>query len=157
AIGRLAGGVAHDFNNLLTGITGNVSLLLAQTPPTDPRYEFLLPVDRAAWRAAELTQQLLGFSRRAILWLKPTNLKHALDEVVGLLARTLDPQITLTATSPPDLWTVQADPGQINQVLLNLCINARDAMPDGGRLTLETANIVVDENHASAHPDARPG
>jgi two-component system, cell cycle sensor histidine kinase and response regulator CckA len=157
AIGRLAGGVAHDFNNLLTGITGNVSLLLAQTPPADPRYELLLPVDKAAWRAAELTRQLLGFSRRTLLWLKPTNLKHALDEVVGLLARTLNPQIVLNVASPTDLWTVQADPGQINQVLLNLCLNARDAMPEGGRLLMETANIVVEPGKTSAHPDARSG
>jgi PAS domain S-box-containing protein len=157
AIGRLAGGVAHDFNNLLTVITGNISLILAEVPAGDPRREVLQSVERAAWRAADLVRQLLGFSRQTMLWLQPTNLNVCIDEVVSILRRTIDPRIAIEVHAAPDLWAVRADPGQLSQVLMNLCLNARDAMPEGGRLLLETANVVLDEPAARRLPDARPG
>jgi two-component system cell cycle sensor histidine kinase/response regulator CckA len=157
AVGRLAGGVAHDFNNLLTAVTGNVSLLLAGKPEQDPDRESLLAIDRAAWRAAELTTQLLRFSRRSAPRLQPTDLRACLAELDALLSRTIDPRITLEVRSAPDLWVVQADSGQIMQVLLNLCLNARDAMPEGGHLLLEAANAVVDDEQARQDVQARPG
>jgi PAS domain S-box-containing protein len=132
AVGRLAGGVAHDFNNLLTAIIGNVSLLLAGAPEQDPDRDVLLAVDKAAWRAAELTRQLLGFSRQAPPRLEPTDLRACLDEVLGIVRRTIDPRITVEVKAAPDLWPALADPGQISQVVMNLCLNARDAMPEGG-------------------------
>src|SRR5438445_5038205 len=141
AIGQLAGGVAHDFNNLLTVITGSSSLLLTGLPAQDPSRELLLTIDRAAWRAAEMTSRLLGFARRTMLWLKPTDLHASVQEVVGFLRRTIDPRITVDVGGAPDLWTVRADAGQMNQVLMNLCLNARDAMPEGGRLLLEAENV----------------
>jgi two-component system, cell cycle sensor histidine kinase and response regulator CckA len=157
AMGQLAGGVAHDFNNLLTAITGNLSLLLAGTPEQDPDRELLLAAERAAWRAAELTRQLLGFSRKAPPQLTPTHLQTCLEEVVGIVRRTFDPRIAVEVRVAPALWTVQANPGQINQVVMNLCLNARDAMPEGGRLSLEAANAAVDEEQARAHAGARRG
>jgi signal transduction histidine kinase len=157
AIGRLAGGIAHDFNNLLTVITGNLSLLLSGLPPGDPQRDLLKTVDQSAWRAAELVRQLLGFSRQTVLWLQPTDLNGCMTEVVGILRRTIDPRVGVEVHTAADLWPVRADPGQLNQVLLNLCLNSRDAMPEGGRLLLETANVILDEGAAQAFPDARPG
>jgi PAS domain S-box-containing protein len=157
AVGRLAGGVAHDFNNLLTAVTGNISLLLAGTPEDHPDRELLLAIDRAAWRAAELTGQLLKFSRRSTPRLQPTDLRSCLDEIAALISRTIDPRISLEVHSASDLWLVQADAGQINQVLMNLCLNARDAMPEGGHLLLEADNAVVDEGQARQSAQARTG
>jgi PAS domain S-box-containing protein len=157
AIGRLAGGVAHDFNNLLTVVTGNLSLVLAGLQAGDPQRELLQAVERAAWRAAELVRQLLSFSRQTVLWLQPTDLNASVAEVVGILRRTLDPRLGVAIAAAPDLWAVRADPGQLQQVLLNLCLNARDAMPEGGRLLLETANVILDVADARAFPEARPG
>jgi PAS domain S-box-containing protein len=157
ALGRLASGIAHDFNNLLTAVTGNISLVLAGTPEDDPNRELLLTVDRAAWRAAELPRQLLGFARQSPPHLRPTDLRVCLDEVAALLRRAIDPRIRLEVRSPADLWTVLADPGQINQVLMNLCLNARDAMPEGGLLLLEVGNAVLNEEQARLSPQARPG
>jgi signal transduction histidine kinase/CheY-like chemotaxis protein len=157
ALGQLAAGVAHDFNNLLTAVTGNVSLLLAAVPEHDPVRVSLLAIDQAAWRGAGLTRQLLGFARPATPPLQPTDLRNSLDEVVGLLRRTLDPRIVLEVGGAPDLWAVQADPGQLNQVLMNLCLNARDAMPEGGRLLLEAKNALLSEGQAWQHAEARPG
>jgi PAS domain S-box-containing protein len=157
AIGRLAGGVAHDFNNLLTAILGNAALLLGRLPREDTGYDYVTTIERAAWRAAELTRQLLGFSRQTLLWLKPTSLNDSVEEVVGLLERTIDPLIALEVRRAPDLWMVQADAGQVSQVLMNLCLNARDAMPRGGRMLLETANRTVTREHVRRHAEARPG
>jgi PAS domain S-box-containing protein len=158
AVGQLAGGVAHDFNNLLTGITGNVALLLHQTPAGAPERQFLETIDQAAWRAAELVRRLLGFSRRTLLWLRPTDLNACIAEVVAMLRHTIDPRITVEVPGAAELWPVRADAGEINQVLLNLCLNARDAMPDGGRLLLETANVVLGEEEAARmDADARAG
>jgi signal transduction histidine kinase/CheY-like chemotaxis protein len=157
AMGQLAGGIAHDFNNLLTAIIGNVSLLLAASPAEGPDREMLEAADRAAWRAAELTRQLLGLSRHTTSQLAPTHLQSCLEEVVSIVRRTIDPRIAVEVRGAPDLWTVQANPGQINQVVMNLCLNARDAMPEGGHLLLETENVVVGEAQARLSKDSRPG
>jgi PAS domain S-box-containing protein len=157
AIGRLAGGVAHDFNNLLTAILGNTSLVLANLPAADANRELLQATEKAARRAAELTQQLLGFSRQTMLRLEPTNLYNAIQDTVKILRRTIDPRITVEVHSAPELWKVLADPGQMSQVLMNLCLNARDAMPNGGRLLVETEQVVLGDGSPRRHLDARAG
>jgi PAS domain S-box-containing protein len=176
AVGQLAGGVAHDFNNLLTVILGNVSLLLeyagdlnppavagdkagGSSPPTSrPNVRATLQtIEKAGLHAADLVRQLLGFARQTILWLQPLNLHRAVAETVPILQRTIDPRITVDVSTTDDLWAVQADPGQIKQVVMNLCLNARDAMPEGGELVLETANIDLDIQAAVRHVEARPG
>jgi two-component system cell cycle sensor histidine kinase/response regulator CckA len=157
AIGRLAGGIAHDFNNLLTAILGNASLLAQRLDPAAEEHELVDTLERAAWRAAELTRQLLGFSRQTLLWLRPLNLNETVEEVLTLLRRTMDPRIEVQARCTADLWPVRADAGQMSQVLMNLCLNARDAMPEGGRLTLETANRLITEAEAHGSTDTRPG
>jgi CheY-like chemotaxis protein len=156
AIGKLAGGVAHDFNNLLTVISGNASLLQAALPAEDQGRELVRSIDVAATRAAELVRQLLGFSRRTLLWLKPTDLRTCLAEIHAILCRTIDPRIQIEVKCVGDPWPVQADPGQMNQVLMNLCLNARDAMPEGGRLTLELENVTIEKDDPS-HPEGRSG
>jgi PAS domain S-box-containing protein len=157
AVGQLAGGVAHDFNNLLTVILGNVSMLQSEIAAESRGRELLAATEKAALRAAELTSKLLGFSRRTTLRLEPATFNTSIDETVALLRRTFDPRITLVVNKAPDPWLVQADPGQINQVLMNLCLNARDAMPNGGYLVLETENLVLGEDAVRLHLEARPG
>ncbi len=157
AVGQLAGGVAHDFNNLLTAILGNLSLLQTGLPEGDPNRELAAGAEKAALRAANLTGQLLGFSRRTPLRAQPVVLNQVVEEVAGLLGRAIDPRIRLELVRGPDLWTAQADPGQLHQVLMNLCLNARDAMPEGGRLLLETANLVLLPEDARPRPGGRPG
>ncbi len=157
AVGRLAGGVAHDFNNLLTAITGNVSLVLANLPADDPNRDPLQTVEKAAWRAADLTRQLLGFSRQSMLWMKPTDLNRCVEEMAAFLRRTIDPRIAVELRCRPGLWPVQADGTSLNQVLMNLCLNARDAMPEGGRLILETDQVTLEEDYARLHLEARAG
>jgi hypothetical protein len=157
AVGRLAGGVAHDFNNLLTAITGNLTLLLQSVPSEGPQREMLLITEKAAWRAAELTRQLLGFSRQARLALEPTDLNRCVEETMTLLRRTLDRNIEVRTGCDPTLGKVRADAGQMQQILMNLALNARDAMPEGGTLTVETANLEVTEAEAAGRLAARPG
>jgi PAS domain S-box-containing protein len=157
AVGQLAGGVAHDFNNLLTVILGNVSLVKASLSADDANSQLLGLTEKAALRAAELTSKLLGFSRRTTLRLESTDLTAALEETVALLRRTIDPRISLSISVPPEPWSVQADLGQINQVLMNLCLNARDAMSHGGRLALELINVTLTPEAARLHLDARAG
>jgi hypothetical protein len=157
AVGQLAGGVAHDFNNLLTAIVGNVSLLLSSKHLHEADRELLTATEQAAQRATDLTRQLLGFSRQTMLRLQPTNLCNSIQEVVAILRRTIDPRIHVVQKADPDLWPVQADPGQMNQVLLNLCLNARDAMPQGGTLTIEATNLLITAEQARLQLDARAG
>ena len=133
-VGQLAGGVAHDFNNLLTAVIGN--LCLVNLPPDDPNRALLATAERAAHRAAELTSKLLGFARRNQLLVAPLDVGDFVGEVVDLLRRTIDPRITFLADIPPLGWHALADASLLNQVLLNLCVNARDAMPVGGELRL---------------------
>jgi two-component system cell cycle sensor histidine kinase/response regulator CckA len=157
AIGQLAGGVAHDFNNLLTAILGNVGLLQSSLAPDDPNREMLAVTEKAANRAAELTRQLLGFSRQTMLRLEPTTLNKAIEEVLAIFSRTLEPRVQLKVNLEPQVWTVLADLGQMAQVLMNLCLNARDAMPEGGRLVLETENVTLDADYADRHLEAQAG
>ncbi len=139
AVGRLAGGIAHDFNNLLTVILGNLELVRTGAAG-DETPELLAATERAAKQAADLTRQMLGFARRQPLRTTTLDLNALVHEAVGLLRRTIDPRITIRIRPAADLRPVAADPVQVQQVLMNLCLNARDAMPEGGTLTIETAN-----------------
>jgi signal transduction histidine kinase len=157
AVGRLAGGIAHDFNNLLTAITSNLAMLLARCRPDDPLRDLLRLTEQAAWRAADLTRQLLGFSRQAQLSLHRLHLGNCLEESLTILRRTLGKSIEIEVRVAPDLWPVLADPNQMNQVLMNLCLNSRDAMPQGGRILVEIDNHAVDADYAREHLEGRPG
>jgi len=157
AVGRLAGGVAHDFNNLLTIITGYGELLLAQLPAEDPNRELVRGMVQAGDRAACLTRQLLTFSRKAIVEPRVLNLKDVVADTESLLRRIIGEDIDLVALTDPDVGNVKADPGQITQLLLNLAVNARDAMPTGGRLTIEIRNVRLDTSYTRTHVEARPG
>jgi PAS domain S-box-containing protein len=157
AIGMLAGGVAHDFNNLLTVIVGNIALALGSLPENHSSRDLMLAAEQAGVQANELTNRLLGFARQTILRPVATHLLTCMEETVRILRRTVDPRITLQVRTPTDLWLVEADPAQINQVLLNLCLNARDAMPGGGLLMLEAANVVIDSEYVRQHVEARAG
>jgi two-component system, cell cycle sensor histidine kinase and response regulator CckA len=140
SLGRLAGGVAHDFNNLLTGITGYAALLLERANGDGELSRDLTEIKRAAERAADLTKQLLAFGRRQVLKPRPLDLNAVLDETALLLRRLLGEHVQLEVRTAPDLGTVRADPGQVEQVVVNLVVNARDAMPDGGTVVVETRN-----------------
>jgi PAS domain S-box-containing protein len=144
SIGQMAGGIAHDFNNLLTVVLGNTALILDETTPEQPIHADLIQIRDAAERAATLTRQLLAFSRRQILHPIALNLNLVVRDMGALLRRLVGVDITLTTRLDPQLGTVLADPAQIEQVLLNLAINARDAMPDGGALLIETLNVTSD-------------
>lgn len=157
AIGRLAGGVAHDFNNLLTAILGYSGVLLQQMPKRSPEAEKVFQINRAAERAAELTRQLLAFSRKQVLSVKTLDLNPLISDFEKILRRLLGVDIELITVLDPSLGQVMADPNQIEQILLNLAVNARDAMPEGGRLTMETANVTLDEEYARTHADVNPG
>jgi PAS domain S-box-containing protein len=154
AIGRLAGGVAHDFNNLLTVIVGQTQMLLEKADPTSEAWDELEEVRRATERASGLTRQLLAFSRRQILQPVPLDLNGVIVDMERMLRRLIRAEIAFTTHLASRLWTVRADPGQVQQVLLNLVVNARDAMPDGGRLTIETANRRLTAEQALELDDA---
>jgi PAS domain S-box-containing protein len=156
-VGRLAGGIAHDFNNLLTVVNGYSELVLARLAPSDPLRPNLAEIRRAGERAASLTQQLLAFSRRQVLQSRVINLNELVTEFEHRLQLLVGENIAVAAALDPGLGMVQADPGQISQVLLNLAVNARDAMPNGGRLTISTANADVSAEHPAALAGCRPG
>jgi two-component system, cell cycle sensor histidine kinase and response regulator CckA len=145
AVGRLAGGVAHEFNNLLTGVIGNLSLVLQTTGSDDARCGPLRMAEAAAWRAAALTRQLLGFARRSDFHPRVVDLNACVREAATLLRPALGPTIQLTIAAGEGLDHVWADPGGVVQVLMNLCLNARDAMPRGGTVFVETATASPDE------------
>jgi PAS domain S-box-containing protein len=158
AVGRLAGGVAHDFNNLLTGILGYSDLLRAKLPEDDPRRADADEVKKAAERAASLTRQLLAFSRRQVLQLRVVDLNKIVEDMDRMLRRLIGEDVELVTACAPELGRVEADPGQIEQVIANLVVNARDAMPDGGRLVIETGNVDVGDEVAAGHPaELEPG
>ena len=157
AVGQLAGGIAHDFNNLLAVILGYSDLLLAGGQVPDSAREDLGQIRRAADRAGALTRQILAFSRRQALRPKVVSLNEVLDGMEPLLRRTLGEHIDLVTRQDPDLALVEADVHQFEQVIMNLAINARDAMTSGGGLTLETANVELDEEYCRTHPEATPG
>jgi PAS domain S-box-containing protein len=157
AVGRLAGGVAHDFNNLLGVITGYSEMLRKELGPEHPGVKRLEQVQRAAERAAGLTRQLLAFSRKQVLQPRILDLGEVITEADEMIRRVIGEDIRFTATPGAGLGRIRADPGQIEQVLMNLVVNARDAMPKGGDLTIETSNVVLDQAHARAHPEVQPG
>jgi len=157
AVGQLAGGIAHDFNNLLTAILGCTQLLLHATPPEDARREDVEEIKNAGLRAAELTRQLLAFSRRQVLAPKLLDMNSVVANMDKMLRRLIGEDVALVTELAADLGPVNADPGQLEQVLLNLAVNARDAMPQGGRLTIATANVVLTEEYAERHHRLPPG
>jgi len=156
AIGRLAGGVAHDFNNLLTVILGYCDLLCLDAP-AGPMRHGIQEIYAAGQRAASLTHQLLAFSRQQVLEPRVLDLNEVLTSLVSMLERLLGEDVELRLSLAPAVETVKADRGQLDQVVMNLAVNARDAMPRGGRLTLETANVTLDESDAEAGLDCAPG
>jgi PAS domain S-box-containing protein len=157
AVGRLAGGVAHDFNNLLTAILGYASIVDAELPPGDPLREDVTAITQAAGSASSLVRQLLAFSRRQMLRPEELDLTTVVDRVVPLLRRLAGERVAFRAALADGLPGVRADPGQLEQVLVNLVVNARDAMPDGGSVTVETADVTIDEAEARTQLGLRPG
>jgi len=148
AVGRLAGGVAHDFNNLLTSVLGHTDLALKRVPSSDPVHDDLLEIMAAGTRAAGLTQQLLAFSRKQVLEPRVVDLNDTVSGIARMLRRTIGEDIELVTRLAPDLGSVRADPVQMQQVILNLAVNARDAMPSGGQLLIETCNLELPTSQA---------
>jgi two-component system, cell cycle sensor histidine kinase and response regulator CckA len=157
AIGRLAGGVAHDFNNLLTAMIGYSNLLLQQMPEKGSNREKVVQINRAATRAADLTRQLLAFSRKQVLDARVLDLNSVVGDFEKMLRRLLGEDVELVAKFEPSLGSVRADRSQIEQILMNLAVNARDAMPQGGKMMLETANTMVGDDLARTLADVRAG
>jgi nitrogen-specific signal transduction histidine kinase/ActR/RegA family two-component response regulator len=157
AIGRLAGGVAHDFNNLLMTIKGCSELLLNAFDRRDPRREEVEEILKAADRATSLTRQLLAFGRRQVLQPQLLDMNSIVMNMDKMLRRLIGEDVQLITSLDPELWPVKVDPGMIEQVIMNLVVNSRDALPNGGKLTIETANVVHDEEYASAHISVKPG
>jgi PAS domain S-box-containing protein len=157
SIGQLAGGVAHDFNNLLTAILGNAELTLMDLPEGHPAREGVREIVQAAERAASLTRQLLSFARKQLIEPVPLDLSAVVAGSIQMLRRLLGEDVEIMAELDEGLDIVKADPGQVQQLLINLTVNARDAMPSGGRLVIETANLMVGEEYRAAHPEVTPG
>ncbi len=155
SIGTLAGGIAHDFNNLLMGMQGNVSLMLLNTDPGHPNYKKLKTIEQHVQSGAELTSQLLGFARGGKYEVKPTDLNSLIRKTSEILGRTKK-EVTIHEKYQKDIWTVEADQGQMEQVLLNLYLNASQAMPGGGELYLQTENVTLDKKYAKLH-NIEPG
>ena len=157
AVGRLAGGIAHDFNNLLTTILGYAELAVGRLKPEDPSRLELSEIDKAAQRAGDLTRQLLAFSRKQVLELRVIDLNQVVSDTEKMLRRLIGEDIDLVVSLKQRLVSVRADAGQIGQVLLNLAVNSRDAMPNGGKLTIETSVVELDESYSTFHFDVPPG
>ncbi len=157
AFGQLAGGVAHDFNNLLTVISGYSDILLTTLPPDDVNREMIDEIRRAGERATSLTRQLLAFTRQQVLEPKIVDLNAILKGTESMLRRLIGEDVQFSSVLRPNISSVKVDPGQIEQVLLNLAVNARDAMPRGGKLTVETSEIELHDKYVRLHPGARPG
>ena len=156
AVGRLAGGIAHDFNNLLTVIRGYAELMLEESDREKIRTR-AQNIIKASDRTASLTRQLLAFSRKQVLWPQVLDLNAVVAETRKMLPTLIGEDVQVITIPGPKLGRVKADPGQIEQVLMNLAINARDAMPQGGKLVLETSNVECDEDYCASHPGAQPG
>jgi len=157
AVGRLAGGIAHDFNNLLTAINGFSEMALARTAIGEDLQNDLREIKHATRRAATLTSQLLAFSRKQILQPRIIDLGELIVEMEQMLKRLLGEDVDVHVHRPADLWSVRADPGRIEQVVMNLAVNARDAMPDGGVLSIETSNIILSEDYTREHVELKKG
>jgi PAS domain S-box-containing protein len=157
SVGRLAGGVAHDFNNMLGVIIGNAELALEEVEPSQPIYSDLAEIQKAAQRSANLTRQLLTFARKQAIAPRVLNLNETITGMMAMLARIIGENIELRWMPADDLWLVELDPTQIDQILANLCINARDAISDVGMVTIETSNWIVGESDRASGIDAAPG
>ena len=157
AVGQLAGGVAHDFNNMLTAILGYCHLILDEMPEEHPLRRDLLEIQAAGDRAASLTRQLLAFSRRQMLQPQVVNINTLVTQLEKLLHRLIAEDVELTIALAPGLHPVTVDPASVEQILVNLTVNARDAMPGGGCLTIETANVEIDDTYAATHVTMKPG
>jgi PAS domain S-box-containing protein len=157
AVGRLAGGVAHDFNNLLMVIKGHTELLTSELAESDRFSRKIMQIDRAADRAAALTKQLLAFSRMQVLQQRVMNLNGVVEEMGKLLPRLIGEDIELKVTTASDLGSIRADASQMEQIIMNLAVNARDAMPKGGKLLIETSNVELDHVYNMSHPIVQPG
>ncbi|TAL31650.1 MAG: response regulator [Spirochaetes bacterium] len=157
SIGQMAGGIAHDFNNLLTAILGHAELGLMNADQGGAAYPHFLGISKAAESAATLTRQLLAFSRKQVIEPRTLDLNELIAGMQKMLARVIGEHITLKTVMQQKLWKVRADPGQIEQVVINLAVNARDAMPDGGRLAIETMNASFDEKYGRTHLTVQPG
>jgi PAS domain S-box-containing protein len=157
AVGRLTAGIAHDFNNLLTAINGFAQLMRFELAPDDPRQELLDRIWDSGRRAADLIRQLLVFSRKQVVDLTVLDLNEVVSEMDKMLRRIIGEDIELKTVLAPGLGSVKSDLAQIEQVIVNLAVNARDAMPHGGRLTIETSNVVLDEEYAAVHLGTQPG
>ena len=157
AIGQLTAGIAHDFNNLLTVINGFAELLQSRLMASDPGYEMVCKILGAGQRGSDLVRQLMTFSRKQPVKSQIVHLNQVVAETKKMLERTIGEHINLTTCLAPDLWPLEADQAQIEQVIVNLAVNARDSMPHGGKLIVETANVVLDEDYVTSHLQARPG
>ena len=157
AVGRLTGGIAHDFNNLLTAIGGYAEISLPQLDRRDPLHARLVEIRGAAERASELTRKLLAFSRKQPIQSRRFDLNQGLSSLAPILKRLIGEDVTVTLVPSCDVLPIHADSGQIDQVIMNLVLNARDAMRNGGRLTVSTELVTVDEAAAARQPEARPG
>jgi PAS domain S-box-containing protein len=157
AVGQLAGGVAHDFNNLLTAILGYCSLMLDEIQQEDPLRQDLMEIQAAGERAAALTRQLLAFSRRQMLQPQVVDINTLIRQLEKLLRRLISEDVELVTSLSSELQPVRVDPASIEQILVNLAVNARDAMPVGGQLTIETSNVEIDEAYCVSHVSMRPG
>jgi PAS domain S-box-containing protein len=157
SVGRLAGGIAHDFNNLLTAIIGYSQMAMRHLAPDSPANKDMKEVEKAGKRAAELTGQLLAFSRKQALQPRIVDLNQIVSNIERMLHRVIGEGIELSTKLSPDLGPVKADPGQIEQIIMNLAVNARDAMAQAGKLTIETANVELDETYTQAHLAVTPG
>jgi len=157
AIGQLTGGIAHDFNNMLSVILGHAELVKSSLPSGDPLLNNVLAIENAGLHSRDITRQLLAFSRKQIIAPKTTNLNQLILNTKKTLAKLIGENIDLRFFPQKDLWNVRFDPTQIDQILINLSVNARDAMPDVGTLTIETSNVNLDEVYCASHVECRPG
>jgi nitrogen-specific signal transduction histidine kinase/CheY-like chemotaxis protein len=157
AIGQLTAGIAHDFNNLLTAINGFAELMQLEMRADDPLRDSVNKILSSGRRAGDLVRQLLAFSRKQIFEPQVLNLNYVVTGMEKMLRRVIGEHIHMETVLSPDLWPVKVDPAQIEQVIVNLAVNARDAMPSGGRLTVETANVTLDASYAAYHLEAQPG
>src|SRR5580704_1336676 len=157
AIGHLTGGVAHDFNNILTVITGTSEILADAVAHSPQLAAIARMIDDAAWRGADLIQQLLAFARKQPLQPQSTDVNRLVLDTAKLLRPTLGESVEIKMTLEEDAWPAMIDPSQLGTALINLAVNARDAMPGGGKLILETGNVMLDESYASSNAELRPG
>jgi two-component system, cell cycle sensor histidine kinase and response regulator CckA len=157
SIGRLAGGVAHDFNNMLSVILGYATMMKGKLSGTDPLMQYLQEIEYAAVRSRDLTSQLLAFSRKQVIDPKVVNLNNLIKSMQNALTRMIGEDVELRVIFAERLWNIKIDPMQVDQIIMNLAVNARDAMPNGGSLTIETANVQLDEAYCRQHAGSRPG